>query len=129
MLLALLLLLAPMSDVPGHSSSIAQAPAPQAYRVEFRPRLQAFGYTGELKIFVSSDGYVNGTYRADTGGHLGIVRGGHQGNRVWFDVETLGGLHVEATMKNGAMSGIAAPTGMGDRQYIFTATPEALPSS
>jgi hypothetical protein len=127
MLLALLLLLAPAAGLTGHPVLVAQTPEPQIYRVEFRPRLQAFGYTGELRLFVSHDGYVNGTYRADTGGHMGTVRGGHQGNRLWFDVQTLGGLHVEATMKGAGMSGVAAPTGMSNQEYIFTATPEGAP--
>ena len=108
---------------------IAQTASPmQAYHVQFRPRLQAFGYTGELKLYFSSDGYVNGTYRPDTGGRLESVRGGRQGDRIWFDVPTLGGLHVEATMKDSGMSGVASGSGMSVKDYIFTAKPEASPS-
>jgi hypothetical protein len=106
---------------------LAQTPGTHAYHVQFRPRLEAFGFTGELTLTLSDKGYVNGTYRADSGGTLKPVHGGYRGDQIWFDVPTLGGLHVEATMKNEAMSGVAAPTGTSTRQYIFTATPEASP--
>lgn len=128
MLLALVLaLLAPMHPV--HAALVADAsPAPQSYRTQLRPRFQAFGYTGELKLIFSSDGYVNGTYRPDTGGRLTMVRGGRQGKHIWFDLPTLGGVHVEATIDDSGITGVGSALGPSNREYIFTATPESSPS-
>lgn len=119
MLLALLLSVAP----------VAQTTAPpQTYRVQVRPRFDAIGYTGELKLWISSDGYVIGTYRPDTGGTLESVRGGHQGDRLWLDIPALGGLHVEATIgRDGALTGLASSSGTRGKVYVFTAVPEKRP--
>lgn len=115
MLLALLLLIAPVAQT---------TPAPQVYRVDIHPRFDPVGSTGELKLWVSSDGYVNGLYRPDTGGSLENVRGGRQGTHLWLDIPALGGLHVEATVdQKGALSGTAS-SNSSRKVYIFTAKPE-----
>lgn len=122
MLLALLLLIAPVAQT---------APAPQTYRVEIHPRFDPAGFAGELKLWVSSNGYVNGLYRPDTGGGLANVRGARQGTHMWLDIPALGRLHVEATVDQyGAITGMGSFAGRSEI-YIFTAKPEerATPGS
>ncbi|HTU71352.1 MAG TPA: hypothetical protein VMF11_13665 [Candidatus Baltobacteraceae bacterium] len=124
MILALLLAL-----VHPAPALVAQAaPVVKRYHTEIRPRFQAFGYTGEMQITIQN-GYVNGTYRPDTGGRLETVRGGRQGSDIWFDIATLGGVHIAGKMKpDGSIIGYGAPLGPKAGQYVFTATPEASPS-
>lgn len=107
---------------------VAAAPVPQVYRAEFRPRFQAFGYAGRLTLYVSPDGYISGTYRPQSGGGITTVRGGREGDRVWFDVQTLGGVHVEGHVNGrGVITGIGTPLGPQNRTYVFTATPQPSP--
>jgi hypothetical protein len=99
------------------------------YQTYIHPRFDPFGYAGELRIAVRDDGVVRGTYRAQDGGDLKQVNGGRQGSKIWFDIATLGGLHIEGTVKpDGSISGMAVPLGMDPKQYVFTATPESNPS-
>ena len=100
------------------------SPAIHDYRVQFRSRMTAGVTTGELKLTFLNDGYVNGTYRPDSGGLWRPIHGGYKGNQIWF---TISGLYVQATMTDSGISGVAASTGVGRRQYLFTATPEASP--
>ncbi len=127
MLLALLLALVH----PSLTSAVAQAtptPTTLTYRTYIRPRFESFGYAGEMRITIV-DGYVNGTYRPDTGGTLTPVRGGSQGSDIWFDIATLGGVHIQGTVKgDGTITGVGAPAGPSGKQYVFTAKPEASPS-
>jgi len=126
MLLALLLALVH----PGNAFTIAQAaPAPvQAYRTYLRPRFESFGYAGELRITIV-DGYVNGTYRPDTGGTLAQAHGGSQGSDIWLDIPILGRVHIQGKIgSDGSITGYGASAGPSGKQYVFTATPEASPS-
>ncbi|HEY5341883.1 MAG TPA: hypothetical protein VIK27_12715 [Candidatus Aquilonibacter sp.] len=126
MLLALMLaLLAPLHAAPIMPTDAT--PSPQVYRTLIRGRFEAFGYSGVMRLHFSDDGYVNGTYRPDSGGGIGTVRGGHQGKRIWLDIATLGGIHVEATLDHGVIKGVAAPLGPQATQYVFTATPQPSP--
>jgi hypothetical protein len=126
MLLALLLALVH----PALASTIAQvppAPPPQVYRTYIRPRFESFGYAGEMRITISN-GYVNGTYRPDTGGTLTPVRGGSQGSDIWLDIATLGRIHIQGKIKSdGTITGYGAPSGPSGKQYVFTAKPESTP--
>ncbi|MGA8839092.1 MAG: hypothetical protein WBG27_06435 [Candidatus Aquilonibacter sp.] len=127
MLLALLLALVH----PTLTTAVAQAPpAPtlQVYRTYIRPRFESFGYAGELRITITN-GYVNGTYRPDTGGTLVPVHGGSQGSDIWFDIATLGRVHIQGTIKgDGTITGYGLPSGPSGKQYVFTAKPEASPA-
>lgn len=123
MILALLLAVVHAGLAP---AAVAQAtPAPRlAYRTYIRPRFESFGYAGELRISIVN-GYVNGTYRPDTGGTLTQVHGGSQGSDIWLDVATLGRVHIQGKIESdGAITGMGAPSGGGATQYVFTATPE-----
>lgn len=126
MLLALLLALVH----PALTSTVAQAapaPAVQVYRTYIRPRFESFGYAGEMRITIVN-GYVNGTYRPDTGGTLTSVRGGSQGSDIWLDIATLGRVHIQGKIKSdGTITGYGAPSGPSGKQYVFTAKPEASP--
>jgi hypothetical protein len=98
------------------------------YHTYLRPRFESFGYAARMTITISSDGYVNGTYRPQNGGGIDTVRGGRQGNKIWFDIGTLGGVHVEGTVDDsGAISGLASPLGPRNKTYVFTADPESSP--
>jgi hypothetical protein len=126
MFLALILtVLAPM-HAP-HAMVATNAPDTHVYRTLIRERFEAFGYTGLLRLHFSKDGYVSGTYEPESGGQIGTVRGGHQGKRVWFDLPTLGGIHVEASFDRGVIKGVATPLGPQAKQYDFTATPRTSP--
>jgi len=126
MLLALLLAVVH----PAIAGAVAQATPPPVlvYRTYIRPRFESFGYAGELRITIVN-GYVNGTYRPDTGGSLTSVRGGSQGSDIWLDIATLGRIHIQGTLKSdGTISGVGVPLGSSTKQYVFTATPESSPS-
>jgi len=117
-----------------HSATVAPAIAqatpapPAAYRTYIRPRFESFGYAGELRITIVN-GYVNGTYRPDTGGSLSHVQGGSQGSDIWLDIPTLGGIHIQGRVQSdGSITGLGAPLGPSAKQYVFTAKPEASPS-
>lgn len=122
MLFALLLSLihpAPITTVAVENNAVAQ---PYAYHMYVRGRFESFGYGGELR-FTISNGYVTGTYRPDTGGTVTTVHGGNQGSHFWFDIGTLGGLHVDGTLQsNGSIKGMGSST-TGGKQWVFTATP------
>ena len=106
--------------------AVDSASAPYAYHTYIRGRFDSFGYAGELR-FTISNGYVTGTYRAETGGTVTPVHGGSQGSQIWFDIATLGGVHINATMQsNGTIKGMGSSTADG-KQWVFTATP--LPPS
>jgi hypothetical protein len=125
MLLALLLALIHPAIVQTVAVDDA-SPPPYVYHTYIRGRFQSFGYAGELR-FTISNGYVTGTYRPDTGGTLTTVHGGSQGSRIWFDIATLGGVHINATMDaSGEIKGMGSST-TGGQQWVFTATP--LPPS
>ncbi|HTX55592.1 MAG TPA: hypothetical protein VMD47_00675 [Candidatus Acidoferrales bacterium] len=96
------------------------------YHTYLRERFQSFGVAGELR-FTIANGYVNGTYRPDTGGGVYPVRGGEQGDHIWFDISRLN-VHVEGTMHaDGTIAAMGTPLGQGAQQYVFTASP--LPSA
>jgi hypothetical protein len=119
------LLIALIHPVLSSPVVLAQAaPEVHVYRTQIRPRLEAFGYTGVMRLTFSTNGYVNGTYRPDTGGRVTTVHGGRQGSKVWLDIATLGGIHIEGTVKGGVITGYGAPLGPGATQYAFTATPQ-----
>lgn len=129
MVCALLLAVVHSGITSASARAVAQAtPAPlQAYHTYIRPRFQSFGYAGELRISIVN-GYVNGTYRPDTGGTLTQVHGGSQGSDIWFDIPTLGGIHIQGTIAgDGSITGLGAPLGPEAKQYVFTAEPEASP--
>jgi hypothetical protein len=125
MLLALLLALIHPAIV--QTVAIDDASLPYAYHTYIRGRFDSFGYSGELR-FAIANGYVTGTYRPDTGGTITTVHGGSQGSRIWLDIATLGGVHINATMEsNGAIKGMGSST-TGGKQWVFTATPLPSPS-
>jgi hypothetical protein len=98
---------------------------PYVYHTYVRGRFDSFGYGGQMRFRITN-GFVNGTYRPDTGGGLAVVSGGTQGSRIWFDIATLGGLHINGTMEaDGTIKGLGSSTS-SSKQWVFTATP--LPS-
>ncbi len=124
MLFALLLTLIHPAIV--QTVAVEDASLPYAYHTYIRGRFDSFGFAGELR-FTISNGYVTGTYRPETGGTLTQVHGGSKGTNIWFDIATLGGVHINATMEaSGAIKGMGSSTADG-KQWVFTATP--LPSS
>jgi hypothetical protein len=125
----LIALLAAMIHPGVGTQTVAQAtPQVQVYHTQIRGRFEAFGYTGVMRLTFSANGYVNGTYRPDTGGRLTTVHGGRQGSKIWLDIATLGGIHIEGTLQNGVISGYGAPLGPKNKQYAFTATLQSSPS-
>jgi hypothetical protein len=126
MLCALLLAVVHAASAP---SVVAQAtPATlTGYRTYIHPRFDPFGYAGELRIAIVN-GYVIGTYRADTGGTLTRVLGGSQGPDIWLDIPTLGGIHIQGRVQDdGSITGLGAQLGPSGKQYVFTAKPEVSP--
>jgi hypothetical protein len=121
MLLAMLLALihpAIVQTVAVDDTSATQ----HVYQTYLRGRFQSFGYSGVLRFRIQ-DGFVNGTYRPDTGGTLTQVHGGVKGSNIWFDIATLGGMHVNATMQaDGSIRGMGSSR-TGGGQWVFTATP------
>jgi len=95
---------------------------PQVYQTYIRPRFEAFGWSGTLTLYVNN-GDVTGTYRPDSGSPLTQSVIGHRdGTHIWLDISTLGGLKINGTIKNGAISGLGtSPEKAG--AYIFIATP------
>jgi hypothetical protein len=124
MLLAILLALIHPAVIT--TVAVDDAGVPHAYHTYIRGRFDSFGYGGELR-FMITNGYVTGTYRPDTGGTVTTVHGGRKGSQIWFDIATLGNLHINATLEsNGAIKGMGSST-TGGKQWVFTATP--LPST
>lgn len=98
------------------------------YQTYLRPRFESFGYAARMTLTVSRDGYVNGTYRPQSGGGIDTVRGGRRGDKIWFDIAAFGGVHVEGAVDDsGAISGLASALGPRSKTYVFTATPESSP--
>ncbi len=125
MLFAMLLALIHSASLP--TVAVDDASTPYAYHTYVRGRFDSFGYGGELR-FTISNGFVVGTYRPDTGGGVAPVRGGSKGSSIWFDIDTLGGLHINATMEaDGSIKGMGASR-TGSKQWVFTATPLQSPS-
>jgi hypothetical protein len=124
MLFALLLMLIHPASVT--TVAVDDASLPQVYHTYIRGRFESFGYAGELR-FTITNGYVVGTYRPETGGTPTTVHGGSKGSQIWFDIATLGNVHIDATMeRNGEIKGMGSSTA-GGKQWVFTATP--LPKS
>jgi hypothetical protein len=120
MLLALLLALIHPAIVP--TIAVDDASTQHVYQTYIRGRFQSFGYSGVLRFRIQ-DGFVNGTYRPDTGGTLTTVHGGVNGSNIWFDIATLGGVHINATMQtDGSIRGMGSSR-TGGQQWVFTATP------
>ncbi len=118
MLFALLLLFAsPRHALP---AVVAETTPSRSYHTYIRRRYQAFGYAGELTIRVR-DGYVHGTYRPESGGRLSTVTGGTDGKHIWFDLATLGGIHVNAAYEGERIVG--SGVSHGTHTWVFTATP------
>ncbi len=93
--------------------------------MQITQRFHAIGYTGVLNIRIH-DGYVNGTYTPDTGGSPTFVTGGTKGSRIWLDLHTLGGIHVEAHTDGDRLLGLGTslePRMGRMRSWTFTATP------
>ena len=118
MILALLLLLVQ----PTAPATPPTLPRNAAYRTEIRERYAAFGYTGVMRLRIAN-GYVNGTYRPDSGGTITPLSGGTDGSHIWFDLETLGGVHVEAHLEHGKIVGLGSSRYGRLRTWVFTATP------
>ena len=98
------------------------------YHTYIRPRFESFGYSAEMRLTIDDQGNVNGTYRTDTGGHLTSVHGSAKGSQIWFDLATLGGVHIEGTIRgDGSIQGYGSQLGPSSKQWVFTATP-ASPS-
>jgi hypothetical protein len=125
MLLAILLALFHPAQIT--TIAVNDTSVPYVYHTYVRGRYDAFGYGGQMR-FTITNGFVTGTYRPDTGGGLATVHGGTQGSRIWFDIATLGGLHINGTMEaDGTIKGLGSSTS-SSKQWVFTATPLPSPS-
>lgn len=125
MLLAILLAL--IHPAPDTVIALDNTSVPYVYHTYVRGRFDSFGYSGEMR-FTIANGFVTGTYRPDTGGTITTVHGGTEASRIWFDIATLGGLHINATMEaDGTIKGMGSSTADG-KQWVFTATPLQSPS-
>ena len=121
MLLALLLAI--IHPAPITTVAVENTTAPLVFHTYVRGRFQSFGYGGEMRITIT-DGFVNGSYRPDTGGTRTTVHGGTQGSNIWLDIATLGGLRINGTMDaNGTIRGMGSSR-TGGEQWVFTATPQ-----
>lgn len=110
---------------PSPAAALEQA---RTYRTYVHERFQSFGYAGTLQLRYEN-GYIQGTYRPDTGGGIEPVSGGYKGTKVWLDFRMLNQLHVEGTIeKNGDISGIGASlSAKNSLQYVFNAKQQANP--
>jgi hypothetical protein len=93
------------------------------YRVYVRPRYQSLGNSGTLTLYFSN-GYVHGTFVADSGGSRPEnVSGGYHGNTIWIDFRSFGALHIEGTVAaNGDIGGLGTSLSSGkSQQYVMDA--------
>jgi hypothetical protein len=122
MLLAMLLtLIHPASVTTVALDATSATSGPYVYTTYVRGRFDAWGYSGIMR-FTITNGFVTGTYRPDTGGSTTTVHGGVDGSRIWFDIATLGGLHINGTRDpSGAIRGMGSSR-TGGKQWVFTAT-------
>jgi hypothetical protein len=119
------ILLALIHPAPVTTIAVDNTSAPLVYHTYVRARFQSFGYGGQMRITITN-GFVNGTYRPDTGGTLTTVHGGTQGSNIWLDIATLGGLRINGTMAaDGSIKGMGSSR-TSSTAWVFTATP--LPS-
>jgi len=121
----LLAILLAFGGIPARpATAVAVTLHPTTYRTEIRPRFEAWGYNGTMTLW-SSNGYIHGTYRADSGDStLVTCSGGRSGAKIWLDIPTLGDLHIEAHFDGRVITGLGT-TRSGNKQYVFTATPES----
>jgi hypothetical protein len=91
------------------------------FHTYLHPQFDPFGVSGEMRLTIDK-GYVNGTYRGDSGGLIRRVLGGVDGKQIWFDYD---GYHIEGTLNaDGSISGVGTQLAAGRQTYTFTATPE-----
>jgi hypothetical protein len=74
-------------------------------------RYHAGEYDGVLRLRISPDGIVQGTYQPSDGG-LVSVTGGLDGRQIWLDVGNgIRALHLTGTFRNGVLRTTAAIPG------------------
>jgi hypothetical protein len=84
----------------------------QSYTIptKLTDRYHAGEYDGLLRIRISPDGIVQGTYQPSDGGILN-VSGGLDGKNIWLDLGGFHSLHVTGTFENGVLKTTAAIPG------------------
>ena len=74
-------------------------------------RYHAGEYDGLLRLRISPDGIVQGTYQPSDGG-IESVTGGLDGKQIWLDIGNgIHALHVTGTFRNGVLKTTAAIPG------------------
>ena len=84
----------------------------QSYTIptKLTDRYHAGEYDGLLRIRISPDGIVQGTYQPSDGGIVD-VSGGLDGKNIWLDIGGFHSLHVTGTFRNGVLKTTAAIPG------------------
>lgn len=74
-------------------------------------RYHAGEYDGLLRLRISPDGIVQGTYQPSDGGIVGVT-GGLDGKQIWLDIGSgIRALHVTGTFRNGVLETTASIPG------------------
>jgi hypothetical protein len=85
----------------------------QSYTIptKLTDRYHAGEYDGLLRLRVSPDGIVQGSYQPSDGGIVSVT-GGLDGKRIWLDLgDGIRALHVTGTFENGVLKTTAAIPG------------------
>lgn len=108
---ALLGALAIPAIAPAATTATAQT---QSYTIptKLTDRYHAGEYDGLLRLRISPDGIVQGTYQPSDGGILSVTGGLGAKNTIWLDVGNgIRALHVTGTFENGVLRTTAAIPG------------------
>jgi hypothetical protein len=85
-------------------------------------RFDAGEYDGVLRLTISPNGYVNGSYHdLDQGSPKNVTGGLQPDGRIWLDIGASGRLHLNGTFRNGVLHAVAQIPS-ADTLY-FDATP------
>jgi hypothetical protein len=107
------------------ATTLADTPATTHYDTSLT---QLYGstapYSGTLDLRVDSSGIVNGYYHPEGVTSFVQVTGGSDGTHIWFDIGRKGGLHVNATINDGVISGDAITYADATPQHSDSVTSE-----
>ncbi len=114
--------------VPG-AARAAQEPSALYFSTSMTQLHDTGAYTGSLELRIAPDGTLRGYYfPTDYTAMFVPVVGGRTGESIWFDIGAANIVHVQANLRDGAMTGSAYDQA-GTRQYTFTAatvSPDSL---
>jgi hypothetical protein len=101
--------------------------APASYDLNTRQTdvMSAGEYDGRLKMRISADGIVSGTFW-DTEGHVSSVSGGLDGTKLWIDIgnaSPTGRRLFNGTLVDGKLTATAVAATRGLHTWVLEGTP------